>query len=110
MLGIWSMRPLVNLAVLLAAAVAMVGCERHTTVAGDLRNAGQSIGRAAAGVSRDQDIRQAEAELRQAGRDARHDFRHAEAEARDAARRIATDTHRAFHNLSNRDAPDRSND
>jgi hypothetical protein len=104
------MRALFNLLTVLVATAAVAGCERHTTVSGDLRNAGESIGHATAGISRNQDIRTAEADLRQAGRDASHDFHRAEMEARDAARRIATDAHRAFHNLSNRDAPDRSSD
>ena len=104
------MRPLLSLAALFAAALAVAGCERHTTVAGDLRDAGQSIGHATAGVTHDENVRRAEADLRQAGRDASHDFRRAETEARDAAKRIAAETHRAFHNLGNHDAPDRSND
>jgi hypothetical protein len=97
-------------ALVLFAVVALAGCEPRTTVAGDLRDAGHSLGHAAAGVSRDQDLRQAEADLHQAGRDASHDFRRAEAEARDAARRISAEAHRALHDLSHHDAPDRDND
>jgi hypothetical protein len=94
----------------LGLAALAAGCERRTTVAGDLRDAGHSIGHAAAGVNRDQNIRIAEADLRQAGHDVTRDLHRAEAEARDAARRIAGDTHRALHDLTHRNAPDRSSD
>jgi hypothetical protein len=100
----------VVLTVLAAVALAAAGCERRTTVAGDLRDAAHSIGHAAAGVNRDQNIRVAEADLRQAGHDVTRDFHRAEAEARDAARRIAFDAHRALHDLTHRNAPDRSSD
>jgi hypothetical protein len=104
------MRPPLSLAAVIAAALAMSGCERHTTVASDLGNAAHSIGHAAAGFTHDPNIRQAQADLRQASHDAGHDFHRAESEARDAAKLIAAEAHRALHNLTHRDAPDRAAD
>ena len=99
-----------SLAVLLVVALAAAGCEQRTTVSGDLRDAGRSLGHGTAGLAHNQDIGEAQADLRQAGRDASHDLRRAEAEARTAASRITADTRRAIHDLTHHNAPDRAND
>jgi hypothetical protein len=78
---------------LLALALAACGRRHDHHVANDLKDAGHSVDRSLARLSHDPDLKQAAADLKQAGKDARVDLRQAAAEARAAARRIEHDTH-----------------
>jgi predicted small secreted protein len=86
------MRP--ALGSLLALAVLLAGCAKHETVQGDLRDAGHQAQQTVTDVAHDPHLHQAEAQLRQAGRDASHDLHKAAEEARSALRQLGHDVRR----------------
>lgn len=88
--------------VAILALALCAGCARHhdARVSGDLKDAGRSAREAAARIGHDPDVKNAEADLRQAGHDAGKDLRKAAAEAREAAHRLSGDAHRAAHDVT----------
>jgi hypothetical protein len=97
------MRRVLSLVPMLALAAALAACDKHDSAANDARSLGRDVNHSVADVGHDPAVRQAEAEFRQATRDAGHDLHKAADEAKNALRDLTHDTHHASNATTERD-------
>jgi uncharacterized protein HemX len=104
------MRAALALVPVLGLALVVSACDKHstvqTTVQSDARDAQHQVDHAVSGVTHSSEMRQVQADLRSAGRDAGHDLHKAANEARDAFHHLANDAHHSVHQAAGHDSSD----